>query len=70
MCLCVRRFAGRPGNYVYVFNDYRMEEVCHLTLRLVVSFHLAELVKHKVMMTESDHMKCVSPSVCARGLPH
>lgn len=22
------RFAGRPGNYVYVFNDYRMEEVC------------------------------------------
>ncbi|CAF96277.1 unnamed protein product, partial [Tetraodon nigroviridis] len=21
-----RRFAGRPGNYVYVFNDYRMEE--------------------------------------------
>lgn len=21
------RFAGRPGRYVYVFNDYRMEEV-------------------------------------------
>lgn len=26
------RFAGRPGNYVYVFNDYRMEEVCHLKM--------------------------------------
>lgn len=25
------RFAGRPGDYVYVFGDYRMEEV-----RLVV----------------------------------
>lgn len=30
--LCVLcRFAGRPGNYVYVFNDYRMEEVCHFS---------------------------------------
>lgn len=32
-----RRFAGRPGNYVYVFNDYRMEEVCYPTLYLFSS---------------------------------
>lgn len=25
------RFVGRPGDYVYVFGDYRMEEVCSLT---------------------------------------
>lgn len=25
------RFAGRPGDYVYVFGDYRMEEVGSLT---------------------------------------
>lgn len=26
------RFAGRPGDYVYVFGDYRMEEVCLISL--------------------------------------
>ena len=25
--VCSYRFAGRPGDYVYIFGDYRMEEV-------------------------------------------
>lgn len=25
--ILTNRFAGRPGDYVYVFNQYRMEEV-------------------------------------------
>lgn len=31
------RFAGRPGDYVYVFGDYRMEEVDSATH--VIIFH-------------------------------
>lgn len=29
--VCSLRFAGRPGDYVYVFGDYRMEEVTWLS---------------------------------------
>lgn len=30
------RFAGRPGDYVYVFGDYRMEEVIHLFVTVLL----------------------------------
>lgn len=39
------RFAGRPGDYVYVFGDYRMEEVGWLTLLHYIS-RLCVVVSH------------------------
>ncbi|TNN34631.1 Anoctamin-2 [Liparis tanakae] len=39
------RFAGRPGNYVYVFNDYRMEEVGAPTLSVFPSMKLKKLAR-------------------------
>lgn len=59
--MCVScRFAGRPGNYVYVFNDYRMEEV-----RRPPRSKMRE--SDDVITAECTDDVCVSPLKCAPG---
>lgn len=37
------RFSGRPGDYVYIFGDYRMEEVCPALLLLLTHCNILKL---------------------------
>lgn len=63
------RFAGRPGNYVYVFNDYRMEEVCRSKCTRACHYYFFPSFSSAQELYRSS--VCVLlPSVCAGRLPH
>lgn len=63
------RFAGRPGNYVYVFNDYRMEEVCRSKCTRACDYYFFPCFSSAQELYRSS--VCVLlPSVCAGRLPH
>lgn len=73
------RFAGRPGDYVYVFNQYRMEEVnldmcalciiytCHSAVTVITVINTAVII---IILLEgpccsfSVSFSFFSPSVC------
>lgn len=52
LTLLLYRFAGRPGDYVYVFNDYRMEEVimAFSSMSLLSTYHSCDI-----------DIKCINP---------
>ncbi|XP_023265721.1 anoctamin-1-like [Seriola lalandi dorsalis] len=67
------RFAGRPGNYVYVFNDYRMEEcapggcLIELCIQLSIIMLGKQLIQNNIFEIGIPKLKKLVRALKAKG---
>ncbi|XP_039999379.1 anoctamin-2b [Xiphias gladius] len=67
------RFAGRPGNYVYVFNDYRMEEcapggcLIELCIQLSIIMLGKQLIQNNIFEIGIPKLKKLVRELKAKG---
>ncbi|XP_053270925.1 anoctamin-2b [Pleuronectes platessa] len=68
------RFAGRPGNYVYVFNDYRMEEcapggcLIELCIQLSIIMLGKQLIQNNIFEIGIPKLKKLVRALKNKGL--